>query len=163
MQKRRLDRLSLGILISLAAAGVAAACSPDATSDGDGTSFNQDDDGSGSDKGGGSGTDKGSGGDSGISVSVGSASANGGGDPSGGLVIDPGDPVLDVEYGTPGQTVQFAAKRGGQEVSGAVWYLSSPEAGTISETGLFTSNGLAGGDITVGALLDDDKIGRAHV
>ncbi len=157
MQKRRLDRLSLAIVISLVAAAAAAACSPDATSDGDGSSFNQDGDGSGSDKGGGSGSENGSGGGDGVTVSVGSASANGGGDPSGALVIDPGDPVLEVEYGTPGQTVQFTAKRGGQAVSGAVWYLSSPEAGTISADGLFTANGLAGGDITIGALLDDES------
>ena len=158
MQKRRLDRLSIGILLSVVAAAAAAACSPDSTSDGDGSSFNRDDDGATSGKGGSSGTDSGSGGTDAITVAVGTGNGNGGGgneDPDGDLSIDPSSPSLDVEYGTPGQTVQFTAKRDGQTVDGVVWFLSSPEAGTISESGLFTSNGNAGGVITVGAKLPD--------
>ena len=63
---------------------------------------------------------------------------------------------LDVEYGTPGQTVQFTAtNQAGQQVTPA-WSLNTPEAGTISPEGLFTSNGLAGGDILVTARLGED-------
>ncbi len=100
----------------------------------------------------GTGTDQG-GGLAQVSVSVGNGS---GGEEQGALVVAPQDPALDVELGVPGQTVQFSATRGDSPVNGVAWFLSTPEAGTISADGLFTSNGQAGGEITVGARLDDE-------
>jgi hypothetical protein len=155
MPKRRLDRLSLAVSVSVLGAALVAACSPEAENGG-GLDTAGSAGGSSESGRGGSGTENGSGGSNGIlSVSVGEG-VGGNTNPGGELVINPGDPTLDVEYGTAGQTIQFTAMRSGEEVGGATWFLSSPEAGTISDDGLFTSNGLAGGDITVGARLDDD-------
>lgn len=146
---RRLTWIAAALVASSA---IFPACSGDSASDGDssGTTGSQ---GTGNGAGQGGSDGPGQGGAASVTVSAGTGA---GGDEQGDLVIEPQNPSLDVEFGTPGQTVQFTVNRGGSQVSGAVWFLSSPEAGTISPDGLFTANGMAGGEITVGAKLDDD-------
>jgi hypothetical protein len=77
---------------------------------------------------------------------------SGGGGPTDAILVEPKDPTLTVEFGTPGQTVQFTAKSAmsGDPVT-PKWSLSTPAAGLIDASGLFTSNGNAGGKITVTA------------
>ncbi len=65
------------------------------------------------------------------------------------LVVSPSKPTLAVELGAAGATVQFSATDAdGQKVS-AHFSLGSSNAGTITNDGLFTANGKAGGEIQV--------------
>jgi hypothetical protein len=149
MQPRQ--RLPWIAALLVVASAIVPACSGD-VADGSGSSSGDPTSGPGAGPGQGGG-DTGQGGSGSITVGVGSGA---GGDEQGSLVIEPQNPSLDVEYGVAGQTVQFTATRGGSDVNGVAWFLSTPEAGTITPGGLFTSNGMAGGEITVGARLDGD-------
>lgn len=95
-------------------------------------------------------------GGSGLGAGGSTAAFNQGGDTeTASFVIAPVGPTLDVVYGVPGQTVQFTATKDGAPVVPA-WYLNTPEAGTIDAAGLFTANGVAGGDIVVTASFGPD-------
>lgn len=135
---RRALGLTLVSALALAAGG-AASCS---ASDGN--------DNSGSSNTGGSSGEGGSGGSL-------FPTGSGGGTQQQSIFISPSNPTLDVEYGTPGQTVQFTATNAAGQAVSPAWSLNTPEAGTISQSGLFTSNGLAGGEILVSARLGDDS------
>lgn len=78
----------------------------------------------------------------------------GGTAPQPALAIAPVNPSIQVEYGTPGVTVPFTATDPSGQVVNPTWSLNTPEAGTISQDGVFTSNGLAGGEILVTANLN---------
>ncbi len=136
-------------------AACAIGCSPDpaGTAASSGSSDSNGNGASGPGQGGGSSGDGGAA----ANVSVGVGPGVGGGQQQGAFVVEPQNPSLDIELGTPGQTVQFSAVGASGPVHGVAWFLSTPEAGTISAEGLFTSNGQAGGQITVGAKLDGDS------
>jgi hypothetical protein len=65
------------------------------------------------------------------------------------LKVSPGSPVLAVERGVPGATVQFSATDADGQPVNAHFSLASSNAGTITNDGLFTANGKAGGEIQV--------------
>src|SRR6185436_4147224 len=104
------------------------------------------DTGSGNSGGGDTSTAQGSGGDGGMLFT-----GSGGGGPTDSIQVAPQGPTLTVELGTPGQTVQFTATTMSGDPVTPKWSLSTPEAGLIDANGLFTSNGNAGGKITVTA------------
>jgi hypothetical protein len=80
-----------------------------------------------------------------------------GGDfPMEGLNIAPQNPTLDVEYGVPGATVQFTATDANGNPVNPAWVINTPEAGTIDQSGVFTANGVAAGEVVVSAKLGDD-------
>ena len=87
----------------------------------------------------------------------GSANAGGGGGSSGlfdagtakALTVTPAKPVLAVERGVAGATVQFKATDVDGQPVAAHFSLGSSNAGTITNDGLFTANGKAGGEIQV--------------
>jgi hypothetical protein len=74
-----------------------------------------------------------------------------------GVLINPQNPVIQVEYGTPGPAVQFTAT----DVDGVTinpnWQINTSVAGSISPNGEFSANGNAGGPVEVTARLNDDS------
>ncbi|MBI4703586.1 MAG: PD40 domain-containing protein [Deltaproteobacteria bacterium] len=87
----------------------------------------------------------------------GSGGGTGGSGPSKGLKITPDKPVIQVEYGVAGKTVQFTATDAGNNEVHPAWSLNTPVAGTIDKNGLFTANGQAGGQIIVAAKLSEQS------
>ena len=77
--------------------------------------------------------------------------------PVGTLEIMPLNPVVNVVAGTTPPTVQFMADVGGTPVA-ASWAVDRGEIGSISGTGLFTTPGTAGGQATVSAVYNSDKV-----
>lgn len=134
---RRAPWLGLAFLSLVLGAGGAASC-------GGGGDSNQPTGGGASGGAGGSGGSSGS-----FVTSSGSMMAQS-------INIAPQNPTIQVVYGTPGVTMQFTATdMAGQAISPA-WSLNTPEAGTIDQNGLFTSNGMAGGEVVVSARLGQE-------
>jgi hypothetical protein len=65
------------------------------------------------------------------------------------LTIEPASPVLAVERGVAGGTVAFTARDAAGQKVAARFSLGSSNAGTITNDGVFTANGKAGGEIQV--------------
>jgi hypothetical protein len=131
------------VVVLALAAGAAASCTAS-----DGTSGGSCDSDCGGDGGGTMSGGGGAGGD------IFNPAGSGSGGMQAALVIEPANPSLDVDYGVSGQTVQFKAFDAQKQEVKPAWSLNTPEAGTISQDGLFTSNGLAGGEIIVAANLN---------
>jgi hypothetical protein len=74
-----------------------------------------------------------------------------------GVVISPLDPIIQVEYGTPGPTVQFTATDIDGNTINPAWQINTSAAGTIAPSGLYSANGLAGGPVEVTARLEEES------